>query len=65
MNQIVDYLSYFESSSKTAPITWMYPDERALVSTGVGILLGPLQPNKYKVKLCRKTAAGIATPSPH
>ncbi|HRD67517.1 MAG TPA: hypothetical protein PKY50_15340 [Candidatus Competibacter sp.] len=64
MNQIVEYFSLFEGSSKNNPITWMYLDERALVTTGVGILLDPLESNKHKVKFFRKTATGQAGPEP-
>src|SRR4051794_15616118 len=64
MNSIVEYLALFEGGSKTNQITWMYLDELALVSTGVGILLDPLEPNKFKVQFYKKTPEGLAGEAP-
>lgn len=60
LNQIVEYLAVFEGGGKSNPITWMYLDERGLVSTGVGILFDPLADNKYKVTFYKKNDAGAA-----
>ncbi len=65
MGQIIEYLAYFEGSSKSAPITWMYLDERGLVSTGVGILIDdpkdPMAVIKRKVKFYKKSDNGEAS----
>ena len=60
LSQIVPYLGIFEGGLGQNPITWMYLDSIGLVSTGVGILIDPLEQNKTKVTFYQPGGDGTA-----
>jgi len=64
LSQIVEYFALFEGGGKSKPITWMYLDRLGLVTTGVGVLIDPIETLKVKVTFFQKNSDGSAGDTP-